>query len=255
MDKPGQAWSLRQLKPPKGLTVLQIASSDQNNGRRRRALNEELLPTFNTAIHVMAPMHHYVVVPTPTVFAAGVDKFIDQHDWAHAASPEDVAAEVFKELAGLFLDQVAAGRLGMRDKYRYPMRSILVLGVTIEMYMYSKRVDFPMCDDSDSEDTAVGTPAYVLQAMDERIAVLQIVARSIDSVKARDAAKAQLLAQQQGATAATYTDSDQDDGSRRCSADRRVTCSTTDSVVLASTGTKSVCRTAAMTTICSCCFN
>jgi hypothetical protein len=96
------------------------------------------------------------------------------------------------------------------------MRSILVLGVTIEMYMYSKRVDFPMCDESDSEDTAVGTPAYVLQAMDERIAVLQIVARSIDSVKARDAAKAQLLAEQQGATAATYTDSDQDDGSRRC---------------------------------------
>jgi hypothetical protein len=31
MDKPGQAWSLRQLKPPKGLTVLQIASSDQVN--------------------------------------------------------------------------------------------------------------------------------------------------------------------------------------------------------------------------------
>jgi hypothetical protein len=96
------------------------------------------------------------------------------------------------------------------------MRSILVLGVTIEMFMYSKRVDFTMCDDSDSEDTAIGTPAYVLQAMDERIAVLQIVARSIDTVKARAAAASQLLAEQQGATATPYTDSDQDDGSRRC---------------------------------------
>jgi hypothetical protein len=93
------------------------------------------------------------------------------------------------------------------------MKSILVLGVTIEMFMYSRKVDFTRC--SDNTDIEVGTPAYVLQSMDDHIATLHILARSIDAVEARAAAAAAQHAtqQQQGAAATNNTD---DDSGRRC---------------------------------------